>query len=210
MKKILSLMAAIAVFSSVSSAMAEPSPYAVKGRYPTQTGLYIAPKILYSMMDIKATEDESDSVTGGGLAFGYNFYSPSDMFPVRMELEYVMREKAKTNIDNVAHSYGTDTFMLNGAIGINTKSKLTPYLTGGVGYAMTRGKITEGGVEKLGDDNNLAWSLGFDLTYRLNTNILLGLEYRYIDFGESTLATSTSNSRDLSAQEVIFAFRYKF
>lgn len=209
-KNILSLLAifSVAVFSEAANA--EPSPYEVKGKYPVQSGVYVAPKVIYSMQTIERKQDDDDSVFGGGLAVGYNFNSPKAMFPMRLEAEYIMRETAKVEIDGISQNYGIDTFMLNGAIGINTGTKLTPYLTGGIGYAFLDGKTVTSGVKYRGDNTDLAWSIGADLTYSINKNVLLGLEYRYMNYGTNEIKTATSNGADLTGQELLFAVRYKF
>ncbi len=210
MKKILFSMVVIFTLSFVGQAMAEPSPYDLRGRYPKQTGLYLAGKILYSMQEASKDGAEDDNVMGGGVALGYNFYGRQQLFPMRVELEYLMRETGKYNFSGTAQEYGVDTFMVNGAIGFNTGTKLTPYITGGIGAAFVDGKFPRTGDDVLGSDTNLAWSLGADLTYSLNHNILLGLEYKFINFGQSEIDNAGFKGKDLEAQEILFAVRYKF
>ncbi len=208
MKKIISLVAIMSVIIVSSGAMAQPSPYDLKGRYPKQTGVYVAPKIVYAMQDVKAGDTESDNVMGGGLAIGYNFYNKGSLFPMRIEGEYIMREKAKFSTSANDYSYGVDTLMVNGAIGINTGTKITPYLTAGFGYSTIDGKSNAATLNE-GTNNDFVWSVGADITYSINEHVMLAVEFRHIDFGDAEFKYNAEEP-DLTSQELLFAFRYKF
>ncbi len=207
MKKIIILMLITLLSHQVA---AQPSPYDAKGRYPKETGFYLAPKFIYSNQEAKLNGDHTSSSMGGGLAAGYNFYGRNDMFPTRIEVEYLMRETGEYNIDGRNQKYGVDTLMINAAIGINTGTKLTPYLTAGIGTSYIDGEINDAGTITGKTNNDLTWSVGADLTFSLNNHILFGLEYKYIDFGTCDIDTTTLQGADLSAHEFVFAIRYKF
>lgn len=158
MKKNLVVFAFVAFFCSSSLAMAD------------QTGVYIAPKFIYSYQRIDNAElkldvtglgsdsgnldSEKDSSFGGALALGYDF-QPNLNAPIRAEIEYAMRSESEGEysdayyIDDVlvkesgSMKFDVQSIFLNVYFDIETGTQFTPYVGGGLGVAIidSEGKL---------------------------------------------------------------------
>ncbi|WP_434801811.1 outer membrane protein, partial [Escherichia coli] len=116
----------------------------------------------YSYKDLDYPQDNikwsggsnNDTVFGGGIAAGYNFY-PQFSIPVRTELEFYARGKAdsKYNVDKDSWSGGywrddlknevsVNTLMLNAYYDFRNDSAFTPWVSAGIGYARIHQKTT--------------------------------------------------------------------
>ncbi len=131
---------------------------------------YFTPKLLYSytkMDDFSSSvnfvgfdhssgkykdKDGHDNTFGGGLSVGYDFYSYTGT-PIRLELEYLYRGKAKNNFPSklTAFSVGAgginmhetshqmetkiQTLMANVFVDFHNETVFTPYLQAGLGGA---------------------------------------------------------------------------
>ncbi|MDO9583356.1 MAG: porin family protein [Desulfomicrobium sp.] len=225
------------------------STFAIAG----QTGVYIAPKFIYSYQRIDNAElkgsitgigsesfglsSDKDSSFGGALAIGYNFQPNYDV-PIRTEIEYAMRSESEGKYSDAYYDgpvlvklsgsmkFDVQSVFLNLYYDIDTGTKFTPYIGGGLGVAIidTKGnlKVTEDGVTEFDNsasnsETNFAFNLAAGVGYDVSDNFTLDLGYRYADFGEG----ETGNVIDVSnvslkgearivAHEVLFGLRYEF
>ena len=176
---------------------------------------YIAPKFIYSyqMLDpnLSFTNDESDSVFGGALAFGWNFNTAGDM-PVRLEIEAAMRGQSSVTNDSFGVHSNMDTKVysafVNAFYDIYTDSALTPYIGGGLGMAYldynlyARNNTTTYRANNC--NYNFAWNVGGGLAYQLNDTLAFDVNYRYASFGT---ADGEGLDVDVAAHEVLLGLR---
>ena len=165
MKKILAVVGVVGLFFSSSVVFAE------------QSGVYIAPKFVYTYQRIDNTEmkidvegigsasgaldDEKDSAFGGALAIGYDF-KPNFQTPVRVELEYSARSESEGDYSSsfyldsdLIRTSGSLKFLvqsvfLNVFYDIETGTPFTPYVGGGLGVAI----INADGDLEVSDDGD--------------------------------------------------------
>ncbi|EEV8637060.1 porin family protein, partial [Escherichia coli] len=171
----------------------------------------------YSYKDLDYPQDNikwsggsnNDTVFGGGIAAGYNFY-PQFSLPVRTELEFYARGNADTKYNlykddwsrgDLKNEVSVNTLMLNAYYDFRNDSAFTPWVSAGIGYARIHQKTTGistwdygygySGRESLsrsGSADNFAWSLGAGIRYDVTPDIALDLSYRYLDAGDSSVS----------------------
>ena len=210
--------------------------------------IYVTPRLIYSyqMGDISAAKwrhgqwtssalggEEKDKNFAFGLAVGTDLGYSSE-WPVRVEGEYVYRNKAEfskgpssitwfdgtprtasQSFDVTAHS-----LMVNAFYDFNTASSFTPYVGAGLGgaYLKTDYKATvvNGGPGTAGVSKsnwNLAWNIGGGVAFHLNENAALDFGYRYVDLGKADtgninmLNFSGSSEMDYTAHEFSIGLR---
>lgn len=135
-----------------------------------QTGVYLAPKFIYSYQRIDNAElkgsitgigsesvglsSQKDSSFGGALAIGYNF-QPNFGAPVRTEIEYAMRSESEGEYSDAYYdgpvliqtsgsmNFNVQSVFVNMYFDIDTGTQFTPYVGGGLGVAIidTDGKF---------------------------------------------------------------------
>jgi opacity protein-like surface antigen len=216
MKRIIGLMTMVSMLavSPVGSASAD------------QVGIYVAPKFIYGYTQMnngnnrydeshkvgggvtnQRIGDKTDNVFGGSIAIGYDFDKKFNV-PIRTELEYAIFSKAKARkqfaygefIDDEdlhrGHNIRTQTLFLNAYWDINTGTKFTPYIGGGLGIGFIKfefynksagpgGDGFEGIYSPLNKTNtNFIWNLGAGLGYDINDNWTIDLGYRFVGLGE--------------------------
>jgi outer membrane autotransporter protein len=218
-----------------------------------ETGVYIAPKFIYSYQRIDNAEmkldvtglgsdsadldSEKDSSFGGAFAIGYDF-KPTFNAPIRAEIEYAMRSESEGEYSDAYYDgpylikesgsmkFDVQSVFLNMYFDIETGTKFTPYVGGGLGVAIidTDGKfkVTEDG-DTLFDESasnsetNFAFNLAAGVGYDVSDNFTLDLGYRYADFGEGESGNvldinnvSLTGEARIVAHEVLFGIRYGF
>ena len=110
-------------------------------------------------------------------------------------------------------SVQTWSLMANAWWDIHNSSNFTPYLGGGVGYAISS---YDGGAVYDGVDGNFAWQLGAGVDYKISEETQLGLGYRYFDAGDVTLSlptasgTPSSMSQDVRSSSVLLQLTHQF
>jgi len=189
-----------------------------------ETGLYLAPKIFYShqKVKIKDTGAFSDGQPGLALALGYDF-SRLTQAPIRLELEYAWRAKAK---EETAYTFLGVPVKEKGEIQINTifanaffdmhnSTAFTPYIGGGLGAARVKGSyMTETLRGKKGFNKSawfFSWNVGLGLAYKLSDSLALDLNYRYVDFNKvNDNLTGIKYKVDTHSQEGLLGLRYTF
>ena len=230
----MTLKHSVFVFAAVVLAMASPAGA------DALEGVYVGVKAIYSYQDVSSPlmktdtdewyfDDEEDWTAGGGLALGYDFDQRFSM-PVRVELEYTLREKAEVawrgtqgifipgNFNwEVKGRTGVDTLLVNLFYDFKNSSAFTPFVTAGAGISFIEWKSSYAdtiGTTPVSAENDLtdfAWSVGLGCSYRIADGLMLDLAYRFLDAGtaEAKYRTLTAEA-DLHLQEVILGLRYAF
>ncbi|MBQ9236159.1 MAG: porin family protein [Alphaproteobacteria bacterium] len=148
-----------------------------------------------------------DEVFGGSFAYGVK------MNAVRTELELNLHQEAKKTIHevdgNAKIKIKNNSAFLNAYYDIDTGTKFTPYIGGGLGVARIKVSGTKSSDE-------FAWQLGAGVSYAATENISVDLGYRYIDYGSHTInrevtARKTSKTDfESDSNEFYLGVRYAF
>jgi opacity protein-like surface antigen len=173
--------------------------------------------------------DKDDWAIGGGLAIGYDF-DKSFSFPLRVELEYMIRDDAEVawRGDQGIFISGTfdwelkaetqvDTILVNFFYDFKNSTAWTPFVTAGFGMSFIDWKssytdtIATPNISMKDDTTEFAWTVGFGCSYRLTEALLVDAGYRYLYAGtaEADYQTLTAES-DIRLHEVVFGLRYAF
>ncbi|EFC1216815.1 porin family protein [Escherichia coli] len=199
----------------------------------------------YSYKDLDYPQDNikwsggsnNDTVFGGGIAAGYNFY-PQFSIPVRTELEFYARGNADTKYNlykddwsrgDLKNEVSVNTLMLNAYYDFRNDSAFTPWVSAGIGYARIHQKTTGistwdygygySGRESLsrsGSADNFAWSLGAGIRYDVTPDIALDLSYRYLDAGDSSVSYKDEwgdkykSEVDVKSHDIMLGVTYNF
>ena len=89
---------------------------------------------------------------------------------------------------------------------------VTPYIGGGIGYAISK---FDGGAVYDGVDGNFAWQLGAGINVAVSDDTALGLGYRYFDAGDVELSmptpsgTPTTAEQDVNGSSVLLQLTHK-
>lgn len=198
MKKLLLLTGlATAIFATQATAT-EISPYvSAKLKYVDISGKYSEPGYSFSL---------DDNIFGGSIAAGTSIKMPYGA--VRTELEYNQNDTAKKKLFGIIKTeLETQSIMVNAYYDIDTGTKITPYLGGGIGYSKIKGKMSVLGLSAKMDDNTFTWQLGAGASYALTNNISLDAGYRYVDYGDFN---EYDSKIDATSNELYIGARYTF
>ena len=169
--------------------------------------------------------DESNTATGGSLALGYQF--PSNW---RVEAEYTLPRSneftsGSTNFPTSFnhHRVRSQRLMVNAYKDFPLNAQFSLYGTAGLGLAHLRSSGWQGnpGRQYLGASrNNLAYSVGFGVTYSPIQKVSIDLGWRYVDMGKTKSgANNFANVRGLrdeqmraklTSSEISIGVRYSF
>lgn len=173
-----------------------------------------------------------DDIWGLRIAGGAS--TPVKYGNLRGEIEFGWNDKAKDSSVNpfkvvtpttvtAATETSVYSFMANIYYDFDTKTKFTPYIGGGLGYAHVKTKVSlpDNGISQSSSDGNLAWQLGAGVSYTLTDNISIDAGYRYTDYGsvkdsfqrnvEPFKAKFDGSSKyDVSSHEFLLGLRYNF
>lgn len=183
-------------------------------------------------------DKHKDDVWGLRLASGVA--TPVKYGQVRGEFELGWNDDAKDS-NNFAfkvdktynHKFATElsvsSAMLNVYYDIDTGTKFTPYVGGGIGMAHLKNKTkvtgsTPSGALNLGSsesENNFAWNIGAGVSYALNDKVSIDVGYRYSDYGNVKESVSqkvpglkvplnVSGKYDVTSHEFLLGTRYAF
>ena len=106
----------------------------------------------------------------------------------------------------------TWALMANAWIDIGNSSSFTPYIGGGIGYAISK---FDGGAVYDGVDGNFAWQLGAGVNIAVSDNTAIGVGYRYFDAGNVELTlptpagTPTTAEQDVNGSAVLLQLTHK-
>ena len=200
------------------------SDYSYSGRYHFQNAL--------------ANEKHKDDVWG--LRFAAGAATPVKYGQVRGEFELGWNDDAKDSNnfafkirDTYNHKFATElsvySAMLNVYYDIDTGTKFTPYVGGGIGMAYLKNKTkvtgsTTAGALNLGSsesENNFAWNIGAGVSYALNDKVSIDAGYRYSDYGNVKESVSqkvpglgaplnVDGKYDVTSHEFLIGARYAF
>ncbi|MDR3135672.1 MAG: outer membrane beta-barrel protein [Deltaproteobacteria bacterium] len=189
-----------------------------------------------------------------GASVGYDF-SKAYTIPIRLELDYAYRfgtrndwrvsslsilgQKLPVN-GAFSSKISTQTLLFNLWYDIDTGTKLTPYVGGGVGVAFVTAKDTIAFRPPLNNlpifpvnysfsktKTNFAWDLGLGLAYNVSENVALDLAYRFVYVGKvspnQTLRLITTDpgnggyviplaaeNKAIYSHDITFGVRYTF
>lgn len=155
-------------------------------------------------------ELESDNGMAFGIAFGY-----SSIYSTRTELELVYQTN---DIDQVSMlgegvTAGGDTstlaFLLNGYYDFVNNSKLTPFISAGIGFAKVEVNDFSVFGNPIGSDDDmvLAYQVGAGVGYAVTEKVTIDLKYRY--FGTSNPEFDTTEA-EYSSHNFYFGIRVSF
>ncbi|WP_136806750.1 outer membrane protein [Desulfosediminicola flagellatus] len=168
-----------------------------------------------------------------GLAVGYYI---NDAFRVEAEARFRSQETEDGNLAglnsrspemfNLGGEVDTTTIMANLIYEFDNTTKFTPYIKGGVGIAYSDARAdldiqptftTFGFTDRWqypdNEETTFAWSIGAGVDYNLTENLLLGLEYQYIDMGDISTGVDINGDwidYDLSSHEITVGITYLF
>jgi opacity protein-like surface antigen len=106
----------------------------------------------------------------------------------------------------------TWALMANAWFDLGNSSTFTPYIGGGIGYAISK---FDGGAVYSGVDGNFAWQLGAGVNLAVSDSTALGLGYRYFDAGDVELTlptpsgTPTASPQDVSGSAALLQITHK-
>ena len=165
-----------------------------------------------------SSEVEFDTGIHLGAAFGYDFGE----FRVEGEFGYQSHEfeemtdfelngipRSDVDADGDIDAF---IFLINGFYDIDTGTKLTPYLGGGIGFARLEIKdLFVGGVDiriVRGDDDDtvFAYQLAGGIAYEITEEIFADLSYRYVATSESDFA----GLEEYNSHNLVAAIRFSF
>ena len=185
-----------------------------------------------------ANEKHKDDVWGLRLAAGAA--APVKYGQIRSELEFGWNDDAKDSNnfafkvkDTYNHKFATElsiySAMLNIYYDIDTGTKFTPYVGGGIGVAHLKNKSKVAGSTPAGaldissseSETNFAWNIGAGVSYALTDNLSLDAGYRYTDYGNVKESVSQQISGlgaplnvdgkfDVTSHEFLLGARYAF
>ena len=192
-------------------------------------GIYVAPKISFSVQHARGELDLHTSTwgpkkvfgarAGGALALGYDFRPHFDV-PLRVELEYATAEhisktasiKVRRRPYGFRAKIGVQTILFNAYADIPNRSGFTPYLGAGAGLAVV---TTEGrgmGISACCTKTVPAGQVGLGCSYAFNDQIAVDLGYRFVYMG-STRASCDGIRLDLRRNymhQVLLGLRVMF
>lgn len=240
MKKIILAVSLVGALSSAAYAQNnDKTGFYVTGKIGTSITHMSKQKAEYIDGDDAADNEsiskgsKNKSVFAGGVAFGYNF-SQAFGLPIRAELDFTARGKAKANETfnipgepetiGVSNQLNINTVMANVYYDFTNESAFTPYVSAGIGYANVKQTVklnaTEQGKEvfnisKSHRSNNFAWSVGAGVQYALNSDLALDLSYRYVDAGKSKVTfrednNSTTFKTRAKSHDIMLGITYNF
>lgn len=189
-------------------------------------GLYIAPKFVGTYMQpsdykghhsyagsirtLTVKKPSAEMVFGGGLAVGYDFHPAQDL-PLRLELEFLARERYSQKKNYTYILTGTEplrgtakldvsayTGFFNAYFDLHNSSMFTPYVGAGVGVALLHTDIDDGmrttlsglplsgQITKFGKEKRtvFAWNAGAGVACKISDSFSLDLGARYTDLGK--------------------------
>ena len=192
----------------------------------------------YHFQNALANEKHKDDVWG--LRFAAGAATPVKYGQVRGEFELGWNDDAKDSnnfpfkvINTYNHKFATElsvySAMLNVYYDIDTGTKFTPYVGGGIGMAHLKNKTkvtgsTPAGALNLGSsesENNFAWNIGAGVSYALNDKVSIDAGYRYSDYGNVKESVSqkvpglgaplnVDGKYDVTSHEFLIGARYAF
>ncbi len=163
--------------------------------------------------NFKLSMDHKDKVYGGSFAYGIK------MGYIRTELELNLHQDAEdyfTNDDGLGTKIKAEnnSVFINAYYDINTGTKFTPYVGGGLGIAKLKAKLTvpttSESYSKSSDE--FSWQLGAGVSYAATNNLSIDLGYRYADYGSFAVVKGSTFSHKIEprSNEFYLGIKYAF
>lgn len=213
MKKML-LLAGVASVFAVNANAFDFNPYlSAKIKYAITENSYTIPTGKYNM---------DKDLLGGSGALGFRFPLANSAF--RIEAEYTRTNDAKKTFrgeqNDVKAELRAQALMFNAYYDFYTKTPFTPYISAGLGGARLKLSKEDQAIHQ----TELAWQLGFGVSYEINEHFAADFGYRYIDYGQfsdyfvkethptkaTTEIESTRAKVESHANEIMLGVRYIF
>jgi outer membrane immunogenic protein len=121
-------------------------------------------------------------------------------------------------INPTGSDYSVDTSMnwlgtIRGRVGFELGDALI-YGTGGVAFGGVESDLHEDGSDRIGSDSNtqIGWTAGVGVNYMATENVVLGLEYLYVDLGDESYDFGDAGRADVDINMSIIraTLGYKF
>lgn len=171
-----------------------------------------------------ATTSQSNTVGVFGAAVGVNFVKFGA--PVRAEVEYDYRTgfgySPNPNFTNAGiatkstNTLNTQTVLVNAFYDINTGTKFTPFVGGGLGAAINdingTASLLNGSnaVSYSSSSTSFAWDLSAGVNYAVTEHWSIDASYRYLGLGKTDFGPGSSVlGGDISSNEVLLGLRYQ-
>ena len=124
----------------------------------------------------------SGNFVTGALSLGRSY---DNDFRTDLELYVDDGLKGQKPFYNSVVNFKTKTvaFLANATYDFKNSSKFTPFVMGGVGYALNKVEVSSCIKVYKKNANGIAWQLGVGTSYTVNPNLALEVSYRYIDKG---------------------------
>ena len=200
---------------AILTIMALPMNSAVAENYYLKGGLGVAMPLNSDVdlpFDTPASSDISyDTGLIGTLAAGYDFANP-----FRLELEYLWQNNDldRYHFGNPFDTRGvapgsgdltTQAFMINGYYDIDTGSPWTPFVGLGAGWGNL--DLDGPGYSPSGSDNAFAYQLMGGVSYALDKQWSVDVQYRYLGTTDATIDGADFN---MNSNDLILGIRYNF
>jgi outer membrane immunogenic protein len=170
----------------------------VTGGYVIGEGDFTAPSdSLLASEDGKA--DLDGGMIGGLVGYDYSFGNGL-VVGVVGDMSWL---GAEGDVSNGSSAYSMDLSVdwlgtLRGRVGFELGDALI-YGTGGMAFGGVESSLHLDGTGEIGSDDStqIGWTLGVGANYMLSDNIMLGVEYLYVDLGEATHDYGADESSDV-------------
>lgn len=230
MRMFLSCMAAAAVLASAASAHAEDllSPYV-----GLKAGASFAQADDVSFHNPRLKSSIGDDYNDTNAMLAASVGAGLRGTPFRAELEYAWRDGANfTRDDNIGAGAGqparqtprvqSQSVMAYGFYDIDTGTRFTPFLSGGLGVSINKAKAYQ--TQPSSDWNEaftgktrteFAWGVGAGVAVSVMPSLSLDVGYRYVDLGKWSVGEMRATGDEdltgsLRSHEVYAGLRYAF
>ena len=163
----------------------------------------------------------SDSKLGNGFIAGLGAGVQSKWLRTDVTIDYMAPQNYTGTIvtaGDVTAKISAVSALFNGYLDLGTWYHVTPYLGAGVGaayvrasdYASTVAPPFAGGSH---GQVNFAWALMTGIGYKVASNLMIDVGYRYIDYGDVSSASDAFGSmkfKNLAAHEVRAGVRWTY
>jgi opacity protein-like surface antigen len=192
------------------------------------SGWYLRGDLGYVWGEIQGAEsaptfaDPTSNTLGNGFLGGVGAGYKSKWLRTDVTLDYTSPLKYSGSIaspDDTTAKVEAFTALFNGYIDLGTWYHATPYIGAGAGvsglrtydYSSTAAPPFAGGLSHR--QWNFTWALTGGVGYAVAPNLMLDLNYRYVNFGDVTTASDSFGSmtlKNLYAHEVRVGIRWSF
>ena len=154
------------------------------------TGIHLGAAVGYDFGDFRVEGE-----------FGYQSHEFEEMEDVELNGMPLGDRDADGDIDAFI-------FLVNGFYDIDTKTRLTPYLGGGIGFSVLDidDLFVAGIIRGNDDDVVFAYQLAGGMTYEINEHVLADLSYRFVATSEPDFA----GLEDYMSHNLVVAIRFSF